>query len=91
MLALRIFIVLILLSVAMPPVLWGHEGVHVDIDRITAEIAKSSAPGSLYLLRARLCRLPLASSSSAASFICPISGSWRCIEKRVDGRFLPAR
>ena len=57
MLALRIFIVLILLSVAMPPVLWGHEGVHVDIDRITAEIAKSSAPGSLYLLRARLCRV----------------------------------
>ncbi|MGE4633605.1 MAG: hypothetical protein AAEJ47_11265 [Planctomycetota bacterium] len=33
-----------------------HDGVHIDVDRVTREIKESEDPGPLYLLRARLCR-----------------------------------
>lgn len=33
-----------------------HDGVHMDVDRVTREIKASEDPGPLYLLRARLCR-----------------------------------
>jgi len=36
--------------------LTAHDGVHIDVDRVTKEIKASEDPGPLYLLRARLCR-----------------------------------
>ncbi|MDE0961461.1 MAG: hypothetical protein OSB09_11850 [Planctomycetota bacterium] len=36
--------------------LLAHDGVHVDVDRINKRIESSDDPGSLYLIRAKLCR-----------------------------------
>ena len=36
--------------------LLAHDGVHVDVDRINNRIESSDDPGSLYLMRAKLCR-----------------------------------
>ena len=52
---LTLMLVLMFLIEALPVV--AHDGVHIDIDRITREIKQSKDPGPLYLLRARLCRV----------------------------------
>jgi tetratricopeptide (TPR) repeat protein len=50
------FRVLLLCILLGPSSLLGHDGVHVDVDRINELISKSDDPGPLYLMRAKLCR-----------------------------------
>ncbi|MDE0959618.1 MAG: hypothetical protein OSB09_02455 [Planctomycetota bacterium] len=51
----RICLVIWMISCSFP-LLRAHDGVHVDVDRINKQIEESADPGSLYLLRAKLCR-----------------------------------
>ncbi|MGE4619695.1 MAG: hypothetical protein AAEJ04_07805 [Planctomycetota bacterium] len=53
----RIVILLLFLSVLFAgSFIAGHDGVHVDVDRVNKELETSTNPGPLYLLRAKLCR-----------------------------------
>lgn len=52
----RIMILLVQAFLMGTSFLPAHDGVHIDVDRVTKEIKESEDPGPLYLLRAKLCR-----------------------------------